>query len=250
MSVDDDQGRGDKPGPISGPDTEKPGEVRLDRLVHELRSPLAAIQSMADALSSGHLGRIENERHVSYVQSIAETAKHALAVIEGMLLRGRPVTPADARSGAGVDVEALAREVVAGMAMLAARAGVRLDMRESTEPAVRAMVCATDLRQMLINLVSNGIVHAGGGTTVRIEAGSLDGMVWVAVSDNGPGIVKSVIERLEMGLPLDPVVEGSPASRMRLGLTLTRALARANGGHLELRTNGGTEARILLPAAL
>jgi two-component system OmpR family sensor kinase len=220
----------------------------LDRLAHELRTPLAAIQSMAEALVGGHLGRIEDERHAGYVASIADTARHALAVVDSMLVARPALAPEPDPAALVVDVSAVARDVAASMAMLAARAGVRLAL-DATAP-VLAAARGTDVRQMLINLVSNGLVHAGGGVTVGIGTGAAGGMAWIDVTDDGAGIPQGVVDRLEAGEPLDGAADAETAGRVRLGLTLTRALAAANGGRLELgATPAGTRARIVLPAA-
>jgi len=231
-------------------DAERHGEEWLVRLAHELRTPLAAIQSTAEALGSGHLGHMENERHAGYVRSIAETAKHALAVVDAMYPYPAAAVNSAEREPGLLDLAVIAREVTAGMSLLAARAGVHLDVTESPGPMPRVRASATDVRQMLINLISNGIVHAGGGSTVRVETGAQDGSVWMAVVDSGSGIPQSVIDRLELGLPLDAGTGSTSASRMRLGLTLTRALAIANGGSLAFSSgSAGSEVRVVLPAA-
>jgi signal transduction histidine kinase len=224
-------------------------ELDLDRLAHELRTPLAAIQSTADALASGHLGAID-PRHAAYLASIRDTARHALAVIGGMLdVSGRPSSSSDAAS-ASIDLEAIAAEVAGAMAMLAARAGVGLEAPAEGRGA-RASASVTDVRQMLINLISNGIAHAGGGATVRVTVGGDDrSEVWVDVTDNGPGLPREIVEQLEAGSVLDGGAEGDATPRARLGLRLTRHLAAANGGRLEIATGpDGTRARVLLPAA-
>jgi signal transduction histidine kinase len=192
---------------------------------------------------------MENERHAGYVQSIAGAAKHALAVVEAMLIptSGAPAMQAHPER---LDVAALARDVVAGMRLLAARAGVHLVADETTGVSIYARACSTDVRRMLINLVSNGIVHAGGGSTVCVGARSSgDGVVSIDVADDGRGIPGEVLDRLETGAALDPVVGAPAGSRLRLGLALTRALAEANGGRLEVRRGQvGTEACVILPA--
>jgi signal transduction histidine kinase len=225
------------------------GDASLDRLVHELRTPLAAIQSMAEALAEGCLGPMENERHADYVRSIAGAAKHALAVVETMLPPAVGMPAVQIRSER-LDVVALARDVVASMSLLAARAGVRLVADAATGVPVCARACPTDVRQMLINLVSNGIVHAGGGSTVRVGVRSNGGgLVSIDVADDGRGISLDILDRLEAGAALDPVVGAPTGSRLRLGLALTRALARANGARLEVkRGQVGTQACVILPA--
>lgn len=222
-------------------------DVPLDRLAHEIRTPLAAIQAMADALSGGHLGAMENPRHALYVASMAETARHALAVVEAMLANhGTRGSVADA--SCSIAVGALAHEVVLGMSLLAARSGVRLD-NGSGGDEITAKVRATDLRQMLINLVANGIGHAGGGATVTVGVGRDNGEAWVEVADDGPGIPVAVLERFAAGTPLDGASATDVSMRVRLGLSLTRALAEANAGRLDIVTGqSGTRVRIVLPA--
>ena len=227
---------------IAGPDPQD-----IDHLAHELRSPLAAIQATADALASGHLGPLDR-RHVAYLVGIRETARHALAVI------GRIVGSAPEPVGAGialapVDLAGLAADVVASMALLAARSGVRLGGVARTGSPM-ASASPTDLRQMLINLLSNAIAHTGGGATVHVSTGGAGGEAWVEVADNGPGLPADVRERLQAGQPLDDDMGSPPEARVRLGLALTRQLAMANGGRLELASDAeGTRARIVLPAA-
>jgi len=225
------------------------GDASLDRLAHELRTPLAAIQSMAEALAEGYLGPMENEQHAGYVRSIAGAAKHALAVVEAMLPSAAGMPAVQARPEA-LDVAALARDVVAGMSLLAARAGVHLIADTDTGVPVCARACSTDVRQMLINLVSNGIVHAGGGSTVCVGVQSSgNGLVAIRVADDGCGIPREILDTLEAGAALNPIVGAPTGSRLRLGLTLTRALADANGGRLEVKRGQiGTEACVILPA--
>ena len=231
----------------TGPSEDRIGSrPGLDRLAHEIRTPLAAIQSMAEALAGGHLGRMESERHRAYVASMAETARHALAVMEAMLPAGGSAAAREPAFPVSVDLAALSRVVVAEMAVLAARRGVRLAVGPGRGCPVHAVARATDVRQMLINLVSNGIAHGGAGGTVTLSTGRGDSEAWLEVADDGPGVPEDVLARIEARVPLE-AGDVEPSSRMRLGLTLTKALAEDNLGRLELVSGTqGTRARIIL----
>lgn len=214
----------------------------LRHLAHELRTPLAAVLSLADVMLGGYLGPVANPRHLDYLGSIRETARHALGVIESMLVR--PLEGGRGRSAdAGLDLDAVVAEIAAAMSALAVRSGARLVARTG---GVLTMVAAdaTALRQMLLNLVANSLAHAGGGITVTMTTGvQPGGLVWVEVADNGPGIPEAVIDRLAIG--------GSPSTQERpeIGLLLTQALAEAQGGRLELASGpDGARARLVLPA--
>lgn len=211
-------------------------ELRL--LAHELRTPLAAILSLADIMHGGHLGSIENARHKEYLASMRETARHALKVIEAMLAQPSGSTNAVVSIG-NADLNAAVSEVAAAMGALATRTGARL----IAAPAVGLPTVAangTALRQMLVNVVANGIAHGGEGVTLQLTTGvDRGGGVWVEVSDNGPGIPQSVLDRIDVGAAFDG--KGRP----QLGLSITRSLALANGGRLEI-ASAGEGARVRL----
>lgn len=219
-------------------------EVDLERLAHELRSPLAAIQSTADALAGGHLGPVD-PLHAGYLASIRDTARHALAVITRMAGSGHNLSGSGGRAEP-IELARVAAAVVRGMRMLAARSSVRLEADAGVAPHI-AWASPTDVRQMLINLVSNGIAHAGGGATVGVTTGSDGREAWIEVADDGPGVAAEVLALLEAGAPLD-ADPAAPGTRIRLGLMLTRQLAQASGGRLEIASGpGGTRARVVLP---
>lgn len=223
-----------------------PAAGGFNRLAHELRTPLAAIQALADALAQGYLGPVDNPRHVSYVASIRETARHALAVVDGMT--GRNAGVPSSEHPVTVDLAEISRELVASLALLAARTAVRIEVSDLCKPALCA-VNSTEFRRMLLNLLTNALLHGGAGAVVQVHTGAAaDGHVFVEVVDNGPGIPNGIIERLALGATLDDAeAEGA---RARIGLVMTQALAGANGGRLEIVSNGqGTRARLLLRAA-
>ncbi len=232
--------------PASPPPSGWAGPGReLRHLAHELRTPLSAILSLADVLQGGHLGAIANARHRDYLVNMRDTARHALAVIETMLEHPSGLREA-ALPAAGLDLERVIVEVVAGMSGLAARSGATLSVVTGTGGALVA-ADATAVRQMLINLVANSLAHAGGGVTVTIMTGTGAGrQVWAEVADNGPGLPASVIVRLASRAALEaPDSSGRP----QLGLSLTRALAEANGGRLELASGpAGARARLIFAA--
>jgi signal transduction histidine kinase len=90
------------------------------------------------------------------------------------------------------------------------------------------------LRQVLANLVANGLRH---GSSVTIRAGEHDGAVVVDVADDGQGVDPGV----------DVFARGvSGAGSSGLGLWVARTVAEAHGGSLELGPEPGPGARFRL----
>ncbi len=181
---------------------------RLALIAHELRSPVAALQALAERgseIPAGSLGRV------------AELATAAGRDIERLL--------------ADPDLLSLRLESVELDTILdsLARPGVTC----SSESIV--LVCdPTRMRQALGNLAANGLRH---GTAVTVAGSADGGRVVIAVRDNGLGVAPgtAVFERGFSGV-------GSSG----YGLWVARAIAQAHGGELVVESTPGAGATFTL----
>lgn len=194
-------------------------DKRLAVLVHEVRSPVAALAAIAHAFVETHAGAPDR----------AELVRLAMTACRGL---ERVVVDAVATSARldAVDPGTLVREVVA----TAAVGGARVEAEVAPDlPAVRGD--PVRLRQALDNLVSNALVHSGSDAAVVVGARTSDEAVLLFVSDSGSGIPMSEQERIfETGERLD---SGRPGSG--LGLAIVRAIVAAHGGRLTVTSASG-----------
>ena len=221
----------------------------IARLAHELRAPVSAIFSAADVMAEGHLGPVEDERYHGYIVGIRDTARHLLGVVETMLQRPESAVGAVLTGPALADISGAVREVAHGLGAFADTLGVSLTV-ELAPGATAVVADQTGLRQMIYNLLSNAMRHAGDRARVTARTGrSASGEVWLEVEDDGPGIPVDVMKRA-----LGRALRGTEAPdklgrRAGLGLPLTRTLAEAAGASLSLVSDAaGTRARITFPA--
>jgi two-component system OmpR family sensor kinase len=188
---------------------------RLGLLAHELRSPVAALLGLAEWAPRA-ADAAERRRFVALAVAAARDIDRLLTDPDLLSLRRGPV-----------DVGAL----VAGFA------GPSVAIRG--EPVGVVEGDATRLRQVVANLVANGLRH---GRRVELEVGARDDRVVVDVSDDGPGVAPG----------LDPFARGvGTAGSTGYGLWLARAVAEAHGGTLELVDDetAGARFRLALPSA-
>jgi two-component system sensor histidine kinase TctE len=93
-----------------------------------------------------------------------------------------------------------------------------------------------ELRESISNLVHNAINYSGYRSTITVSAGVSDGMAWVSVCDNGPGIEpglrESVFVRFDRG---GPQHQGKQGSGSGLGLAIALAYAERNRGSIVLK---------------
>jgi two-component system OmpR family sensor kinase len=96
-----------------------------------------------------------------------------------------------------------------------------------------------ELDQILDNLIENAITHGRGA--VRVGSGARDGLTFVAVGDEGPGIPTEeagrVTERFYRGRGATPGGSG-------LGLAIVRELAEGWGGNVEIEPGPGQGTRV------
>jgi signal transduction histidine kinase len=102
------------------------------------------------------------------------------------------------------------------------------------------------LSQALVNLIQNAVQATGKDATVRISARRLDdGVVELAVEDDGPGVDPELRPRL-----FQPFATGKEGGGLGMGLYMARLIAESHGGSIRLadRPGGGARFELLVPA--
>lgn len=151
-------------------------------LAHEIRNPLGSISGSVELLREAPGLTNEDRQLCDIIQREAERLNH---LVSDMMDLARP-RPADTSI---VDVSALARDVVS-LASRSERSGsgdVTLEY-DGPEDPVWGICDGAQMRQVLWNLVRNGVQASGAGSSVRVIVRTTDTRVIMAVSDSGPGI--------------------------------------------------------------
>jgi len=102
---------------------------------------------------------------------------------------------------------------------------------------------ATQLQQVLVNLVKNAMQAMTTGGILNLQTGETSDDVWVSVTDTGGGIPQEQINRI-----FEPFYT-TKKKGTGLGLMIVQRIVRAHGGRIELESNvgRGTTFRIWLP---
>ena len=199
---------------------ERSEATRLQVLVHEVRSPVAALVAVSEALGRDGLESAERRELAALAVSACRSIERVVSDLAVTSVRLEDV-----------DVGRLVRAAVAAAAI--GGASVRVVVAPDL-PTLRAD--PVRLRQAIDNLVENAVVHGGPDdgdvvVTAAVERGELV----LAVADSGPGIPPEHHARVfETGVRLQRDRPGAG-----LGLAMARAIAEAHGGTLELRSAPG-----------
>jgi signal transduction histidine kinase/CHASE3 domain sensor protein len=219
----------------------------LSRMSHELRTPLNAVLGFAQLLAMDGL----DEEQRDSVEHILRGGRHLLALVNEVLDLARVESGSFALSIEAIQVSEVVEDAVRLMRPIAVEGGI--DVRIDADSTAEAYVSADHqrLKQVLINLVSNGIKYnrAGGSVTIGWALEQSE-RVTVRVRDTGPGIPARKLHHLftpfeRLGAE-QTVVEGTG-----LGLALSHRLVQAMDGTLMLESTGpeGSTFVAQLPAA-
>lgn len=212
-------------------------------LSHELRTPLQAITGFTELLGTLDL---PVDRRRAALDHITTASAHILSLVDDTLDIARIEAGALPLKREHVELSELASSVLDLLTPLADERGVAL---QRVQTAATASADRTRLRQVLINLVTNGIRYTPRGGWVRIGVQPGRDTVAVAVQDSGPGIPADRLERLFV--PFDRLGAEGVGDGVGLGMALARGLTEAMGGRLLVRSvvGQGTTVAAVLPAA-
>lgn len=224
-------------------------EVRRRELVawvsHDLRTPLAAVRALAEALEDG-VGAVDE-----HVPRILAENKRMAAMVDDLLALSRLQSPTTTLRRELVAVADLASDATAVAQPLADAGEVALAW-DVTDP-VATSLDAQDVGRALENLLVNAIRHTGPGGTVRVtvardEEAEGGTAVVIAVEDECGGIPEADLDRVfEAGWRSSgartPERGEAPGSGAGLGLSIVRGVAEAHGGTASVTNLAGPGGR-------
>jgi len=212
----------------------------LSHVSHELRTPLTAIYFFTTNLLDGILGDLTVPQHEQLELALTNVCQ-LKDMVSDLIDISRIDTHKITLDLQYTSPKKLITEVLATCRTnaTARRINLRSDNLESL-PAVWAD--ASRVRQILINLIDNGIKFTPKGGTVTVGNRSLpgeDGFLCLAVSDTGCGIPPEKVEIVFDRLAQLESGKGESRSGLGLGLFITRELVTLQGGRIWVESSPG-----------
>ena len=211
-------------------------------LGHDLRNPLAAIESGVRLIGRGTI----DDRSRTILGMMQSSTRRMARLIDDVLDLAR------GRLGGGIHV---IREV---QDQLDAQLATVIDEMRAThtdsriETAIEqsgAVSCdPARIAQLLSNLMSNALTHGDPAAAIRVTGGISDGVFRLSVINQGPPIPKDRRERLFR--PFTRGEGGNPGKGLGLGLYIAAEIAKAHGGTIDVESSEAeTRFTLSMPAA-
>jgi signal transduction histidine kinase len=209
---------------------------------HDLRTPLAGLRAMAEALEDDMV-----DDPARYHAQMRETVDRMTRMVDDLFELSRLHSGSLQLSLERVRLDEAISEAIAVSGPVARASGVRLDGR--ADPGVSVRADSRELSRMIDNLVTNAIRHTPSEGTVELTARADGDGVHVAVSDGCGGIPEADLPRV-----FEVAWRGSSArtpgtdAGSGLGLAIVRGIAEAHHGSVRVdNINGGCRFLVRLP---
>jgi signal transduction histidine kinase len=218
---------------------------------HDLRSPLAGIRAMAEALADGVVS--ERSEVADYAQRISGETTRLSSMVGDLFELSRITAGALQLTMSAVPLRDVVSDAVAAQTPVADEKKVKVLATADSWPVVSGS--DPELARIVRNLVSNAIRHTPPDGTVAVQIG-VDGTdALIAVDDSCGGIPDD-----EIGRVFDVAFRGTQARTPErsgnttgggLGLAIAKGLVEAHQGRIGVQNHGpGCRFEVRLPLAI
>jgi signal transduction histidine kinase len=215
---------------------------------HDLRTPLAGIQAMVEALDDGVIVD-QDEVHAYYGRLTDQTARLA-HLVDDLFELSRIEADALDLTLERVSLGELVSDAVASAGPIAEAKGVRVDGEVAARPPEVA-ASSRELTRVVQNLLDNAIRHTPPGGSVRVQVGHAAEHAEVSVLDGCGGIPADDLDRVfDLAYRGDDARTPGVGGGAGLGLAIARGFVEAHSGDIAVRNEGeGCRFTVRLPLA-
>jgi two-component system sensor histidine kinase KdpD len=211
----------------------------IQSVSHDLRTPLATIESALDGLQDPTIGLSEADR-AELLDSVRLELQRLKRFVENLLDLSR------LQAGAAAPVQAIwTADALAEQALDELRDGRRVRVEVPADlPPIRTD--AAQVQRALVNVLENALRFSPPETSVVLRAERHGSDIVIRVDDEGPGMAPD-----EAAKVFEPFHHARGSGGSGLGLAIARGFISANGGRIwvEQGSSGGASIVIALPAA-
>jgi two-component system phosphate regulon sensor histidine kinase PhoR len=202
---------------------------------HELRTPVANVTALVDALSHGAIG--EPELVERFLKDLERETRRLSQLVEDLLILSRLESEEIAPQMEEVRIKQVVEEVLSDKEKLARRYEVNL--RRGPTEGILLRADRRFLTVALSNLVDNAVKYNRQGGLVTVEACRRGGEVRISVTDTGIGIPRDQLSRVFERFYRVDKARSRESGGTGLGLSIVKHVMELHGGRVEVESEPG-----------
>jgi signal transduction histidine kinase len=215
---------------------------------HDLRTPLAGIQALTEALEDGIV--TDPETVSRYYRTIGSEVARLDGMVDDLFRLSRIHSGLLNLNLELVSLNDVVADALTLVRPMAKAKGVRV-VGQVEEGSAKVRLSTTESLRILRNLLENALRHTPAGGEVSLRAHVTDDETVMTVRDGCGGIAEADLARVfELGFRGDAARSPEPDKRAGLGLAIAQGLVQAHGGDIEVANeSGGCCFTVRLPVA-
>jgi two-component system phosphate regulon sensor histidine kinase PhoR len=228
-------------------------QMRVDFVAnasHELRTPLSTLIGYTETLRE-RAEEIDPDTRERFLSVVHDEARRMQRVVEDLISLSRIEAEKFTEPTEAVSLEPIIDQVVESNRRVADERGSPLLVDISTA-LPRIAADASQILQLLDNLVMNALRYGEPGTPVTIAADNEGSMVHLSVSDQGEGIAPEHIARVTERFYRVDTSRSRSLGGTGLGLSIVKHIVERHRGRMSIQSElgEGTRVHVLLPIAI
>ncbi len=200
---------------------------------HDLRSPLTSFRLLLNLLGSEILGAL-NEKGKRKVEAAESDIDRLLSLINDILDAERLEQGQLELARQPIEIEAVITRAARSVMSIAESKRLNIEISSENETVYAD---SDRIVQVLVNLISNAIKYAPFDSAIHVNAKRREKLVFVEVTDSGPGIPadkqKALFERFKQ------VSAADASTGTGLGLFICKAIVSQHGGEIGVSSEFG-----------
>jgi signal transduction histidine kinase len=205
----------------------------LSMMSHDLKTPIARIQGMAElALREPHpLTSNQKEAMNTILSSSEELGNFIGSILDLSRIESKEVK----LKKTSKDINSVLSEVIKKYEYNARMKNIKISAL--LEPLFSVKVDVDLIRQVFSNLVENAIKYSPDGSEVLVSSKEIKAEIVISVSDHGPGIAQDEVDNIFLKFYRSKAAKASPVKGSGLGLYLSKYFVELHEGKLSVETS-------------
>lgn len=195
---------------------------------HDLRNPLASIRGLSEFLAeSGPL----NEDQIEIIETIQSTSSSMLHLVDELLDLSVIESGEEHSEAEPCQLCEVVSSSLNIYQFTANKKSIKLELEDRGMPDL-LMLDKTQFRRLMDNLLSNAVKYSPFGSFIRVVAEHVDGVLKIAIEDEGPGIPEDEMHKLFTDFGKTSVQPTGNETSTGLGLAICKKIAESHRGRV------------------
>jgi two-component system, OmpR family, phosphate regulon sensor histidine kinase PhoR len=210
----------------------------LMNLAHELRTPIFTIQGYVDTLLNGAID--DQEVNKKFLTNASKGIDRLVRLVDDL----NEISKLEGGSAPIIKehfvIQDLISEVFEELSMRAEEKQIALTFKKGTEKGIFVVGDKSKIKQVLVNLVENGIKYGNEKGTITAGCYDLDEKhIYIEISDDGPGIGEEHLARIFERFYRADRSRSRTIGGTGLGLAIVKHIIEAHGQTVNVRSKPG-----------